>query len=315
MTSEQANPPAPFPPEPPPEPAAPYHAPAGNATDQIREAPEIVTNLTSFSPTFGKLAGAMAKAQAAMEQPQKTKSATVNYYNKKTKTWTPRTYKYCDIADILKAALPHTGKNGIAFFQFPMAWRQAEGFYYDDQDNRRPMIRTITGIRSVAVHESGEWVENIIEATCDGIGPQALASTHTYLRRYGGQMIFGIAGEADDDNGNGDGDANGEQEVPPGAATGPSVGRASNSPQADGTFTHVGAVEDAKIETVGGGNQKWRVRIAGLPGWADTLNKVMGPNMTRERGTNVPFKWTLQKKGPVVDVLNFTPASVPGEPE
>ncbi len=59
----------------------------------------------------------MAKAQTTMEQPQKTKVAKITYGGRNGSPGREKSYKYCDIADILKVALPTLGAQSLAFFQ------------------------------------------------------------------------------------------------------------------------------------------------------------------------------------------------------
>jgi hypothetical protein len=128
------------------------------------------------SETTGKLAEALAKAQGEFGPVPKNKTAAI-----KTKTGGEYRYKYADLADVLKMALPILAKNGIAFTQ-PLCLIDGK-------------LRLTTKL----THISGEWEQS------DGIEiselgtPQEFGSEHSYFRRYDGTGMLGIAPDEDTD--------------------------------------------------------------------------------------------------------------------
>jgi septal ring-binding cell division protein DamX len=120
-----------------------------------------------MSPTIGKLAEALVKAQAEMEGA--AKDATNPHYRS----------KYADLASIRDASRP-TAKYGIAILQ-PT---RAEG----------PHVTVTT----MLIHTSGEWISEELTLTAGQNTPQAVGSAITYGRRYGLAAMVGIAPEDDD---------------------------------------------------------------------------------------------------------------------
>jgi hypothetical protein len=120
-----------------------------------------------MSPTIGKLAEALAKAQAEMEGA--VKDATNPHFRS----------KYADLASIRDACRP-LAKYGIAHLQ-PT---RAEG----------PHVTVTT----LLLHSSGEWIAEDLTLTAGQNTPQAVGSAITYGRRYGLAAMVGIAPEDDD---------------------------------------------------------------------------------------------------------------------
>jgi hypothetical protein len=120
-----------------------------------------------MSATIGKLAEALAAAQAEMEGA--VKDATNPHFRS----------KYADLASIRDACRP-LAKHGIAHLQ-PT---RAEG----------PHVTVTT----LLVHSSGEWIAEDLTLTAGQNTPQAVGSAITYGRRYGLAAMVGIAPEDDD---------------------------------------------------------------------------------------------------------------------
>jgi hypothetical protein len=128
------------------------------------------------SELFGKIAGALAKAQSEYTPVPKKKTAKV-----KTKAGYEYEYRYADLADCLEMALPLIAKNGIAFMQ-----------PHEITDGR---LRVTT----LLVHESGEWMQSDgIEISEEGT-PQDFGGESTYFRRYDGCSFIGVAPDEDTD--------------------------------------------------------------------------------------------------------------------
>jgi hypothetical protein len=120
-----------------------------------------------MSPTIGKFADALAKAQAEMGGA--AKDATNPHFRS----------KYPTLASVCEACDP-LAKHGIAYLQ-PT---RAEGIHV-----------TVT---TLLVHSSGEWIAEDLTLTAGQNTPQAVGSAITYGRRYGLAAMVGIAPEDDD---------------------------------------------------------------------------------------------------------------------
>jgi len=133
------------------------------------------------SETFGVIAGALAKAQAAHGDYTKSKQAEVRSDRGNYK------YAYATLADALDAVRASLTSSAIAVVQ-PV---RIEG--------RKCTVATWL------MHESGEYLacELSVELEPQGksatITPQQYGSAITYLRRYGITSMVGIAPDDDDD--------------------------------------------------------------------------------------------------------------------
>ena len=156
-TTRPASPP---PPPPPPRPASPPPAPRSCPPDQ--------------SPTIGKLAAALSKAQLAMESAKK--DATNPHLRN----------RYADLTSCWAACRKPLGDNGLAVAQLT-----------------ETISASAIRIRTILLHESGEWIRSELTVPCaasKGINPaQAMGSAISYGRRYGLSALIGIS--ADDDDG------------------------------------------------------------------------------------------------------------------
>lgn len=122
------------------------------------------------SESIGKLADALAKAQAEIKAPKKGKTAKLGTYS----------YSYADLADIIEAYREPLSKNGLALAQ-TMRW----------QDNHLVLVTTL-------LHSSGEWLSSEYPLASYP-KPQEQGSAITYARRYNVTALLGIAAEDDDD--------------------------------------------------------------------------------------------------------------------
>lgn len=136
-------------------------------------APEIVKgsieSLIAMSPDIGKLAEALAKAQAEMESAKKD---SVNPHFKS---------KFADLASVWAAAKP-LALHGLAVIQAP----RAEG--------------TKVTVTTMLCHSSGQWIQEALTMKAAQDTPQGIGSAITYARRYGLSAMTGIT--QDDDDGN-----------------------------------------------------------------------------------------------------------------
>lgn len=118
------------------------------------------------SESIKELASALCKFQKAMPS---VKKDSLNPFYKS---------KYADLASIIEAIKEPMAANGLSFTQFP------EGQ---------------NGLRTILMHESGEWIEETFYVSPTDSKPQSLGSAITYARRYALGAILGIATEDDDD--------------------------------------------------------------------------------------------------------------------
>lgn len=143
-------------------------------TDQVKPAE---AHQPGMSVTIGKLAGALSKFQAEVEQPQKTKTATVVMKDNKGKY----SYKYADLADCIRVAQPLLTKYELAVIQ---------------------MVKTAQGwvsVKTTVAHSSGEYICDVVNLPVTDNKPQAYGSAITYARRYGYCAPLGISPDEDED--------------------------------------------------------------------------------------------------------------------
>lgn len=127
-----------------------------------------------MSPSIGKLAAALAKAQKAMKPAQKDRD---NPFFKSS---------YATLASVFDAIREPFGANGLALIQPP-----------GKTDEHGNVV-----IETIIMHESGEWISGEASAKPVKNDPQGVGSVMSYLRRYGAQSMAGLASADDDDDGN-----------------------------------------------------------------------------------------------------------------
>lgn len=135
----------------------------------------------THSEQLNELAAALARAQGEMSHA--LKSADNPFFKS----------HYADLASVWDAVRAPLAKAGIAIVQSPCT------------DGSK------TGVETLLIHASGQWIRGIVWATGKDEGPQAVGSCITYLRRYALQSFAGVA--ADDDDGNA-AEAKGKAEKP-----------------------------------------------------------------------------------------------------
>lgn len=134
------------------------------------ESPDVGPVVVKQSPTLGKLALALSKAQRTMGAAKKDSK---NPHFKST---------YADLASAWDACREALGANELAIVQFP----EAKG--------------KEVSVRTLLLHSSGEYLEGTATASARDDGPQSIGSVITYLRRYSLMAVVGIAPEDDDGN-------------------------------------------------------------------------------------------------------------------
>ena len=131
------------------------------------------------SESIGTIAGALAKAQAELSNPEKSVTATIRSPFPRE---TDRTFRYASLAsglDIVRKAL---GKHEIATVQTTAI-------------DQAGLIRLTT----VLAHSSGEWVSSDwpVCPVSETAAPHRMGAALTYARRYALFTLVGIAGEDD----------------------------------------------------------------------------------------------------------------------
>jgi hypothetical protein len=131
------------------------------------------------SESIGTIAGALAKAQAELTNPEKSLTATIRSPFPRE---SDRTFRYASLAsglDIVRKAL---GKHEIATVQTTAI-------------DEAGLIRLTT----VLAHSSGEWVSSDwpVCPVSETSAPHRMGAALTYARRYALFTLVGIAGEDD----------------------------------------------------------------------------------------------------------------------
>jgi hypothetical protein len=120
------------------------------------------------SETIGKLAEALSKAQAAMENA--LKDSTNPFFKG----------KYADLAGIINAIKLPLGQNGLSYVQ-----------YLDTEGDFQYLYTKL-------MHISGEWLQGRLRLLIGKNDMQGLGSAITYARRYTLSAMVGLTQEDDD---------------------------------------------------------------------------------------------------------------------
>lgn len=127
------------------------------------------------SPDIDKLAGSLAKAQGAMENAEKNAENPAFKRDGKAST-------YATLGAVLDAIRKPLADNGLAVLQWP---------------------RTVEGgieIETELLHESGQFMRDVLWLPCPQMTVHTVGSTITYGRRYALMAVVGVAPEDDDGN-------------------------------------------------------------------------------------------------------------------
>lgn len=123
------------------------------------------------SPEYAEIMAALAKAQGAFEQLEKSRTAKIPL-----KSGGSYSYKYADLSDAVDSVRKALAANGLSF----------------SQDERGGYLWTFL------YHSSGQWMAGKVKLF-PGNTPQTHGSGLTYARRYGLCNLLGIVAEEDDD--------------------------------------------------------------------------------------------------------------------
>ncbi|OGV41403.1 MAG: hypothetical protein A2X46_16375 [Lentisphaerae bacterium GWF2_57_35] len=129
-----------------------------------------------MSEQVNELAAALVKAQAAMKNPPKKRTAFI-----KSQKGSSYKYNYADLADIIDAIRDPLCTAGLAYVQVV---KQSAG-------GGQSLITQL-------LHTSGQWMASSYPLPRQA-GAQEMGSFITYARRYSLCAILGIAGEDDND--------------------------------------------------------------------------------------------------------------------
>src|SRR4051812_40687953 len=135
----------------------------------------------SSSQSIAAIASALAKAQTALVNPEKTMMATIR--DDRRGQGTERSFRYAPLSaglDLVRKAL---GEHEIALMQTTAL----------DESTRTVRLNT------VLAHSSGEWIASDwpVCPLSDINSPQRMGAALTYARRYAMFTLVGIAGEDD----------------------------------------------------------------------------------------------------------------------
>jgi len=132
------------------------------------------------SESIATLAGALAKAQTELTNPEKSLTATIRADRNGEGT---RTFRYAPLSSGLDIVRKTLGKHEIAVFQ-------TTGI---DQPTHFVFLTTML------THSSGEWIasEWPVCPVSDTAAPHRMGAALTYARRYALFTLVGIAGEDD----------------------------------------------------------------------------------------------------------------------
>jgi hypothetical protein len=132
------------------------------------------------SDTIGAIAGALAKAQAELTNPEKSLSATIRSPFPREQD---RTFRYAPLSSGLDIVRKTLGRYEIAAVQST------------EIDKEAGLIRLTT----ILAHSSGEWISSDwpVCPITDTAWPHRMGAALTYARRYALFTLVGIAGEDD----------------------------------------------------------------------------------------------------------------------
>ncbi len=130
------------------------------------------------SESIGQIAKALALAQTKITSAKMSETATITGRDGKA----GYAFKYADLERVDAACRPHLSANGIAIMQFA----------------ENPTAASLVSVRTMLVHESGEWIAGTISMKAGQETPQAIGSAITYARRYGLAALCGVVQDDDD---------------------------------------------------------------------------------------------------------------------
>jgi hypothetical protein len=133
------------------------------------------------SSTIGAIAGALARAQTELTNPDK--SLTAHLQTSHRPNGGDKSFRYAPLSAGLEIVRKCLGKNEIALTQTTLI------------DKEGGVVRLMT----MLAHTSGEWISSDwpVCLIADVASPQRMGAALTYARRYSLFSLVGIAGEGD----------------------------------------------------------------------------------------------------------------------
>jgi hypothetical protein len=230
----------------------------------------------SSSESIGTIAGALAKAQAELTNPEKSLSATIRSPFPREGE---RTFRYAPLSSGLDIVRKSLGRHEIATIQTTAI------------DKDAGLLRLTT----VLAHSSGEWISSewpVCQIT-DIASAQRMGAALTYARRYALFTLVGIAGEDDLDAPDLDTVAQAEIELP----------RADYQTQSDGN----GGL--ASRASRGGSNSAALARAVLAPDESATVRKRLVAELSAINAADEAAVWAQQNL-PVKDTLTAGDAKI-----
>jgi hypothetical protein len=131
------------------------------------------------SESIAALAGALAKAQPELQNPEKSLTGTIGA----DRTGMGRSFRYAPLSSGLEIIRKTLGKHELSVVQTTMI------------DDRARVVRLTT----MLAHSSGEWISSDwpVCSLSDVAAPHRMGTALTYARRYSLFALVGIAGEDD----------------------------------------------------------------------------------------------------------------------
>jgi hypothetical protein len=132
------------------------------------------------SPTIGKVAMALAKAQGAFHPLVRNCEGKVTYEGKDGKPGGSYVFAYADLSAVVDATKDALAANELAIVN---------------------IVNAKAGTLRVAlIHSSNEWIaSDFLIPSPTQVGPQRFGTALTYLKRYGLSGLLGVAADDDDD--------------------------------------------------------------------------------------------------------------------
>src|SRR5579863_6593799 len=157
-------------------PSAPSREPSVSISSPVRR----TAVMQQSSSSIANLAAALAKAQIALVNPEKSLVATIRRGGTSD---AERTFRYAPLSSGLEIVRKTLGEHEIATVQ-TTAIDQGAG---------------IVNLTTVLAHSSGEWISSDwpVCALSETAAPRRMGAALTYARRYALFTLVGIAGEDD----------------------------------------------------------------------------------------------------------------------
>ena len=124
------------------------------------------------SESIKNIAIAMCEVQRSMEVA--SKKSDNPFFNS----------KYADLSEVLRCIKSIIPDHGLSFLQMPS------------------FENGVVSVETLVMHISGEWISSVSSSPISKLTPQGVGDAITYLRRYAGAAIFGLAQKDDDGNSN-----------------------------------------------------------------------------------------------------------------